>query len=92
MTDIVESGVGPPARKAGLLIPIIATLILGGAGFASTFLGWWSPFQLLPAASAPVGVKSVFLDIIRAELATRIGAVLGDIPVRDLLITEFRIK
>lgn len=32
------------------------------------------------------------LEIIRAELVTRVRYVLGDEPVKDLLITEFRTK
>lgn len=41
-----------------------------------------------PAAYDKRGV----LEIIRAELTTRIRHVLGETPVRDVLITEFRIK
>ncbi|RNF32913.1 flagellar basal body-associated FliL family protein [Paracoccus methylarcula] len=36
--------------------------------------------------------KRGVLEIIRAELVTRTRYVLGDEPVKDLLITEFRIK
>lgn len=41
-----------------------------------------------PAAYSKRGV----LEIIRAELITRTRYVLGEEPVRDLLITEFRFK
>lgn len=156
MTDAVETAPEPPEKKKGILIPLIAALILGGAGFASTFLGFWSPAGLFRTAShtsAPddsvafidipaiemtmpgtrarsvilaaslevaaadrAAVESLMprildamngflsevdpaaydkrgvLEIIRAELTTRIRHVLGDTPVKDLLITEFRIK
>jgi flagellar FliL protein len=36
--------------------------------------------------------KRGVLEIIRAELATRIATDLGDIPFNDLLITEFRFR
>ncbi|SEN63736.1 flagellar FliL protein [Paracoccus alcaliphilus] len=153
MSETADSAAGKTGKKSRILIPIIATVILGGAGFASTFLGYWSPadlFQATPTKAAerlafldippveisvPGGSRSVILtaslelaeadrgaveklmprildtmngflteidaaaydkrgvlEIIRAELSTRIGTVLGDIPFRDLLITEFRIK
>lgn len=156
MTDAVETAAEPPERKRGILIPLIAAVILGGGGFASTFLGFWSPaglFQPAPQKTAPddsvafvdipaiemtmpgTRARSVILaaslevaaadrgaveslmprildamngflsevdpgaydkrgvlEIIRAELTTRIRNVLGDTAVKDLLITEFRIK
>lgn len=156
MTDAVETAAEPPERKKGILVPLIAAVILGGGGFASTFLGFWSPaglFQPAPQKTAPddsvafidipaiemtmpgtrarsvilaaslevaaadrAAVESLMprildamngflsevdpaaydkrgvLEIIRAELTTRIRNVLGDTPVKDLLITEFRIK
>ncbi len=45
MTETAET----KPRKKGMLIPIAATLILGGAGFASTYLGLWSPAAMLSA-------------------------------------------
>ncbi|MBU2956821.1 flagellar basal body-associated FliL family protein [Paracoccus sp. 1_MG-2023] len=56
-----------PKSKKGMLIPAAAALVLAGAGFASTFLGVWSPGQLLAGdktateASAHAGVE--FVDI-----------------------------
>lgn len=145
-------------RSRRMMSALLATLILGGGAFASTFLGVWSPGALLAerearAASAaapavefvhvpPVEVivpgprsrslvvqatietdaahrvqiehlmprvsdafttflagidpaayeRRGVLEVIRAELVTRTRLVLGEDPVRDLLITEFRFK
>ena len=43
--------------------------------------------QIDPAAFSRRGI----LEIVRGELATRTGFILGEAAVRDLLITEFRI-
>lgn len=147
-----------PKKSRALLFVIVAALVLGGAAFASTFLGFWSPSKLLESAErSPVReavpavefvqvppievvvpgartrslimhatietdaahraqiehlmprVSDAFttflagvdpaayerrgvLEVIRAELVTRTRFVLGEDPVRDLLITEFRFK
>lgn len=47
MTDIVAAAPEKPRGKKGLLIPLVATLVLGGAGFASSYLGFWSPSGML---------------------------------------------
>lgn len=148
----------PPKKSRKGLVLIAAALLLGGAGFASTYLGFWSPAALMSggadhAAEAAIpevvfvdvppiqlnipgsrgrtlvlaasietdasqraaiehlmprvldafttflaGVdpgaydKRGVLEIIRGELVTRSRFVLGDEPVKDLLITEFLIK
>ena len=158
MTDIVAAAPEKPRGKKGLLIPLVATLVLGGAGFASSYLGFWSPSGMLSGPEEPVestehmtvefidiptieivvpggrarslvlsatietdtthkaevthlmprvsdafttflsGVdpaaydKRGVLEVIRAELVTRTRFVLGEEPVKDLLITEFRFK
>lgn len=158
MSETAEIPVEEPRKKKGLLIPLVAALLVGGAGFASTYLGFWSPTALVsggadehaPAESSvavfvPVprvelnlpggrgrmlalsasietdtahsaevehlmprvsdafasflsGVdpaaydKRGVLEIIRAELVTRTRYVLGEEPVKDLLITEFLIR
>ncbi len=48
MTDAATNPEAPPA-KGGLkkLIPLILVTAMLGAGFASTFLGFWSPMALL---------------------------------------------
>lgn len=145
-------------RSRRMLLAIVVALILGGAAFASTFLGLWSPGKLLeggkkPSASAampavefvhvpPVEVivpgprsrslvvqatietdalyraqvehlmprvsdtfttflagidpaayeRRGVLEVIRTELVMRTRFVLGEVAVRDLLITEFRFK
>lgn len=157
MTDIADDSAEKKSGIRGLLIPIVAVVALGGAGFASTFLGLWSPSQLLAAKDENASEKtpaSVFvnvppievtmpggggrsvlmvaaiesdtrhqgqilhlmprvqdafttflsgvdaaaydkrgvLDIIRGELLSRSRRALGDDVVKDLLVTEFRIK
>ncbi|MBU3028612.1 flagellar basal body-associated FliL family protein [Paracoccus marinaquae] len=147
----------PPKGKRRL-VPLLVVLVLGAAGFASTFLGLWSPAALLETVSdrgaAEAAPEVVFVDvprielnipggrgrvlvlstsietdqaqqgeilhlmprvsdafatflsgidpgaydkrgvleIIRGELLTRSRYVLGEAPVKDLLITEFLIR
>lgn len=156
MSASAEIPAPPPKSRKGLLMGAALTLVAAGGGFASTYLGLWSPFALLTpsAAHAPELPAVVFvqvppvqitlpggrgrsvvlaatietdaagrplveqlmprvldsfttflseidpaaydkrgvLEIIRAELVTRTRFVLGDGPVKDLLITEFRIQ
>lgn len=157
MTEIAVSPEEKPEKKSRkLLLPILA-VTLGGAGFASSYLGLWHPtdlfaggheqvaaempdvtFVTIPTVEVPIPggayravvlsasietdeghaetvkllmprVLDIFttflssvdpaayskrgvLEIIRAELITRTRYVLGEEPVRDLLITEFRFK
>ncbi|WP_304617433.1 flagellar basal body-associated FliL family protein [Paracoccus sp. (in: a-proteobacteria)] len=157
MADAIAQTEDTPPRSRGMLLAIIAALALGGGGFGSTFVGLWSPSDLLHREAAPakaaipavefVNVPPVevivpgpnsrtlivqaaietdaahraqvehlmprisdlfttflsgvdpaayqrrgVLEVIRAELVTRTRLVLGEEPVRDLLITEFRFK
>lgn len=158
MTEAVADAAQIPRGKKRLLVPIAVALVLGGGGFVSTYLGFWSPAGLMeqPAATesltahaavefidvprieivVPGGrartlilaatietdashaadvrhlmprVSDAFttflsgvdpnaydkrgvLEVIRAELVTRTRFVLGEEPVKDLLITEFRFK
>ena len=158
MTDTAIAVSDAAPRKRGKLLPIALVVVLAGAGFASTWLGVWSPMQLvaglgghsqmptedavifidIPPVEAPLpggrgrsvllqakietdaaGAKDIehlmprvtdevlgflasidpaaferrgVLDIVRAELLTRIRAALGEEAVKDLLITEFRFK
>ncbi len=157
---MTEAAAGPveelkPNGKKGVLLMAVAALLLGGGGFASTYLGFWSPAALLaPGPEKAAESSAVFVDvpaialhmpgspprelilsasietdqahqaevkhlmprvmdaftsflsevdraaydkrgvleIIRAELVTRTRYVLGEEAVRDLLITEFRIR
>ncbi|WP_022706014.1 flagellar basal body-associated FliL family protein [Paracoccus zeaxanthinifaciens] len=73
MTTALAAPTEPaPKSKKGLLIPLAAALVLAGLGFASTFLGVWSPARLLaadkpaPEAMAHVGVE--FVDIPTIEI------------------------
>lgn len=158
MTDIVAAAPGKAPGKKRLLVPLVAALVLGGGGFASTFLGFWSPGAMLSGPVKPeistehmavefIDVPTIeivipggrarslvlsatietdtthkgqvthlmprvsdafttflsgvdpsaydkrgVLVVIRAELVTRTRFVLGEEPVKDLLITEFRFK
>jgi flagellar FliL protein len=157
MTDATIDPPAKPSGKKGVLLAGLMSLLLGGLGFASTYLELWSPGDLFSGAAArdeaglppvvfvdvPVielnlpgrpqrslvlaatietdtenaaavthlmprvqdaftsflsGVdrdaydKRGVLEIIRGELVTRTRYVLGEQPVKDLLITEFRIK
>lgn len=47
MTETSETAEEEPKKKKGFLIPAALTAILGGAGFATTYLGLWSPSQAL---------------------------------------------
>lgn len=158
--QIVEAG--KPGRKR-LLLPLVAAVVLAVGGFASSFLGFWSPLGLFAAspeaeteaeAEKPVdptlafvavppieltltggshsvlGLTTVIetqagaveaitallprvldsfngflsgvdpqafdkrgvLDIIKYELTARAREALPDLPVKDLLITEFKLK
>ncbi len=144
----------PPARKRGWLLVVALCLVAGGAGFAPTFLGLWSPMALVEGISAPSearGSQPAFievapmtlsipgprlrrlrvaivlevregdraavtrllprvtdaatgfltgiapeaydrrgiLEVIRAELTTRIGQALAPLPIENVLLTEF---
>ncbi|MDP5308573.1 flagellar basal body-associated FliL family protein [Paracoccus spongiarum] len=149
----------PPPRKKKAIVMLALALALGGGGFASTYLGLWSPAALIggsakPDQGAAAATAVVFVDvpkiemnipgsrgrslvlsaaietdethraevehlmprvldaftsflsgidpgaydkrgvleIIRSELVTRSRYVVGEEPVKDLLITEFLIR
>lgn len=156
MTEATAGPVEEAKGKKAILLPIVAAVLLGAGGFASTYLDLWSPAALFaPApekvAESPATVfvdlptialhmpgsptrelilsasietdaehqaevryltprvldaftsflsevdraaydKRGVLEIIRAELVTRTRFVLGEEAVKDLLITEFRIR
>ncbi len=59
-----------PRKKRGWLLPVLLTLLLGGAGFASSFLGFWSPLDLI-AAESQSGHETpeiAFVDVPQAEV------------------------
>lgn len=153
LTDIPEND-APARRGRGWLIAILAGVLAGGGGFASTYLGVWSPraaltmfegepeprqdFVEVPTLSITIpgphsrrvqvglaleideadrnrvehlmprivdaattfltGIapeaydRRGILEIIRAELKTRIMLVLDDGLVTDVLLTEFILK
>ena len=155
MTDTAQDLPEQSPAKKRKLLPVIAAIVLAGAGFASTYLGIWSPSTMISSFSAPkkhetlpsfvdvtplelsipgsrltltlaasietseehkksvehqmprvLDTFTVFLsdidpaaydkrgvlEIIRAELLSRTRQALGADVVKDLLITEFRIK
>lgn len=72
MTDATANlAVDPPARPSGKkkLIPILAAVVLAGGGFASTYLGLWSPAAMLaPGEEAPAAPLVVFVPVPTIEL------------------------
>lgn len=157
MAESPAKDLGKPRKSRAILILAALSLILGAGGFASTWLGFWSPMSFLKAeakekppatpaiefvdipriqltipASRPRTLflsakietdaagraqiqplmprvldafntflsdidpgafdKRGVLEIIRAELVTRTRYVLGEAPVKDLLITEFMLQ
>lgn len=63
---MTDATLDPPEKASGKkkLIPILAAVLLGGGGFASTYLGLWSPAALLtPKEEAPALPATVFVPI-----------------------------
>ncbi|MFC3168166.1 flagellar basal body-associated FliL family protein [Paracoccus fontiphilus] len=73
MTDATtDLALDPPARPSGKkkLVPILAAVLLAGGGFASTYLGLWSPTALMaPREEAPATPAVVFVPVPTIELA-----------------------
>ena len=69
MTDVAEANEETKSRGGigRILMPLGLALILAGGGFASTYLGFWSPMALLQPgekkAEAPQGPVIDFVDI-----------------------------
>ena len=78
MTDATAAA-DPPAKASGKkkLIPILAAVALAGGGFASTYLGLWSPAAMLaPKREAPAVPATVFVavPVIDAQTVTTVIA------------------
>ena len=73
MTDATAAlAADPPAKPSGKkkLVPILAAVVLAGGGFASTYLGLWSPAAMLaPQEEAPAVPAAVFVAVPVIELA-----------------------
>ncbi|VDS08058.1 flagellar basal body-associated protein FliL [Paracoccus haematequi] len=72
MTDATaDQALDPPEKASGKkkLVPILAAVLLAGGGFASTYLGLWSPMALLAAKEeAPVLPSTVFVTVPTVDL------------------------
>ena len=72
MTDATaDQALDPPAKASGKkkLVPFLAAVLLAGGGFASTYLGLWSPTALLtPREEAPVLPSAVFVTVPTIDL------------------------
>ncbi|SNR54565.1 flagellar basal body protein FliL [Paracoccus sediminis] len=72
MTDATaDTALDPPAKPSGKkkLIPILAALVLAGGGFASTYLGLWSPAALMaPKEDASAAPAVIFVTVPPIEL------------------------
>lgn len=72
MTDATANlAADPPAKASGRkkLIPILAAVLLAGGGFASTYLGLWSPAAMLaPKKEAPPAPMVIFVNLPTIEL------------------------
>ncbi|KRW96599.1 flagellar basal body-associated protein FliL [Paracoccus sp. MKU1] len=69
MTDVADINAErkPGGRIGRILLPLGLALVLGGAGFATTWLGFWSPVSLFAAkeqaAEAVAAPAVAFVDI-----------------------------
>ena len=83
MTDIVAAAAEKPRGKKGLLIPLVVTLVLGGAGFASSYLGFWSPSGMLSGPEEPVQstehMSVEFIDIPTIDVISREISFIGNL-------------
>ena len=72
MTDATANlAADPPAKASGKkkLIPILAALAFAGGGFASTYLGLWSPAAIMASKEeAPKGPAVVFVTVPTVDL------------------------
>ncbi|MDO5704160.1 MAG: flagellar basal body-associated FliL family protein [Paracoccus sp. (in: a-proteobacteria)] len=73
MTDATAETSETPAKKKGMLLPLVLVAVLGVGGFASTFLGVWSPSALFaPGEEKPqteAAPQLVFIDVPRIRLS-----------------------
>lgn len=73
MTELALAGADsaeapPPRGRRKLLLMLALPLLLGGAGFASSYLGYWSPLALLggsdtAAEATPDVPGTAFVDV-----------------------------
>ncbi|GGF53294.1 flagellar basal body protein FliL [Paracoccus acridae] len=68
---MTDATIDPAAKPSGKkkLIPILAAAVLAGGGFASTYLGLWSPAAILaPKEEAPALPAVVFVPVPAIDL------------------------
>ena len=68
---MTDATLDPPAKASGKkkLVPILAAVLLAGGGFASTYLGLWSPVTMLaPKEEAPPAPTVLFVPVPTIEL------------------------
>lgn len=70
MSETASVEAETPKKKLGIFLPLLVTLLLGAAGFASTYLGIWSPRALLQSGERRAAADMiVFIDIPTIEIA-----------------------
>lgn len=66
MTDAPATAEAPPKGGVKKILPLILAVAMLGGGFASSFLGFWSPMALLspaPKETAPALPQVQFVDL-----------------------------
>lgn len=87
MTDAadINADENPAGGIGRLLLPLGLAVVLGGAGFASTYLGFWSPLSLVASGKKEVPISTArieeFVDIPQIVLT------LAGPQVRTLVMT-----
>lgn len=75
MTEIADPPVAAaPRSRLGRLVPMLLPVIALAAGFASSFMGFWSPLALFSAGGhaaeeQPAGAGVAFVDVPRIILS-----------------------
>ncbi|MCZ0960245.1 flagellar basal body-associated FliL family protein [Paracoccus benzoatiresistens] len=68
---MTDATLDPPSQPSGKkkLMPLLAAVLLAGGGFASTYLGLWSPAAMLaPKEDAPAAPAVIFVEVPTIEL------------------------
>lgn len=91
MSEIADTpqDVAPPSKKK-LLIPVVLAVLALGGGFASTYLGLWSPAALLGsgAEAKKVDAKAAEPAISFVEVPRIVTTLAGERPRQLLLAVQ----